>query len=86
MDNKIFEIDIEKKIKAMKKCIENDWSISNNDADILIREYRKMEKRLKKQNIMINLMALDLKNENENKKQIVEKYEGKAIKWTKKKL
>ncbi len=81
MNNKPFEIDINNKIKGMKKSIKNEWLISNNDVDILIREYEKLEKRIEMKNIMINIMALDLKEEGQTKKEVIEKYEEGALKW-----
>jgi len=81
MNNKPFEIDIKNKIKKMKTAIDREWLISNNDVDILIREYEKLEKRIEKKNIMINLMALDLKQEGQTKKDVIEEYEEGAIKW-----
>lgn len=81
MDNKIFEVDIKNKIKNMKRCIRSDWSIQNSDVDILIRAYEKLEKKVEKKNIMINLMALDLEEEGQTKKEVIEKYEEGAKKW-----
>jgi hypothetical protein len=81
MNNKPFEIDIQNKIKKMKTAIDREWLISNNDVDILIREYEKLEKRIEKKNIMINLMALDLEEEGQTKKDVIEKYEEGALKW-----
>ena len=81
MDNKVFEVDIKNKIKNMKRCIQGDWSIQNSDVDILIRAYEKLEKKVEKKNIMINLMALDLEEEGQTKKEVIEKYEEGAKKW-----
>lgn len=81
MNDKPFEIDIKNKIRKMKMAIEREWLISNNDVDILIREYEKLEKKIEKKNIMINLMGLDLKEEGQTKKEVIEKYEEGALKW-----
>jgi hypothetical protein len=81
MNNKPFEVDINNKIRKMKTAIDREWPISNNDVDILVREYEKLEKRIEMKNIMINLMALDLEEEGQTKKEVIEKYEEGALKW-----
>ena len=81
MNNKPFEIDIKNKIKKMKISIENEWIISNNDIDILIREYEILQKKVEKKTIIINMMALDLKKDGESKKDVIERYEEGAKKW-----
>lgn len=86
MNYKPFEIDIKNKIKKMKISIENEWSISNNDINILIREYELLQKKVEKKTIMINMMALDLKQGKETKKDVIERYERGAIKWSRMKL
>lgn len=71
MNYKSFEVDLNNKIKKMKASIKNEWNIQNNDVDILIREYEKLVKRLENKNIIINMMALDLKKDGETKKDVI---------------
>ena len=81
MNCKPFEIDFDNKVKKIKTCIENEWIVQNSDIDILIREYEKIKDKLENKTIIINMMALDLKQEGENKKDVIEKYERGAFKW-----
>ena len=71
-----FKIDIKNKIKNMKKCIKNDWQISNIDVQILIQEFEKQEK-------MIKLMAKDLSTDSHSEDWIVDYYEKEARKCLK---
>lgn len=77
MNNKVFEVDIKNKIKNMKRCIKSDWSIPNNDVDILIREYEKQIK-------IIELMAKDISNFGKiDPKNIIEYYKEEVNKCLK---
>ena len=73
-----FEIDINNKIRKMKTAIQRDWSISNNDVDILIRAYEKQKK-------MIDLMAKDLTTPVNNKEWVIDYYKKEAELCRKKK-
>ena len=75
-----FNIDIKNKIRNMKRCIKDNWNISNNDVDILIRAYEKQSK-------MIELMAGEIyiayNPRFKTEEKVIEYYEKEAQKCLK---